>query len=270
MIELIGRPTLAALFSAAHLIRSGGYFLRIALATRYVVEEDYQPITTACGAADRALCIEFLLMTDAASWKLDQPRARRIMLATDFVDVFNGGFWAWVWSAFTLQHWCAGLVCCASRSITKLRMVKALLNYLLPRRPDIPELQRWLLIGPSCCFFLRLAVIHRLLQRLLDVAFSDITVVLNDAVTAHEAAMRNGEHEYQDSFEWHATSGKRLRSVKEFIADQSNHVSMFFLTLLFWKIINPAGLRYVLGGVEGCRSISDLEREWLEPKWLEL
>jgi hypothetical protein len=230
----IGLNIISVLYSAAKLLRQGAYFLRLVLGVRLVVNSTYTAIAMPASEEDLRLSKVFLTMCDGDGGCDDDVRKQRDDAADEFISVFNGGFRMWL-RVWFMCHYCNGSWCCIGPWMTRLRMIKAILVYLLRRRPDVPMLARWTQVTPCVLFFMRLWVVHRLFGHLLATAFKDIRVKLVKAVDSlsRNAAMHEvNEQAIKDEFAWHATCGGRLTTVETFFADfATNGPSLYFMTL---------------------------------------
>ena len=232
VVVMVSMRVVSVLYSASILLATGGYYLRMVLTVRWAVQELYNPLAAPASAEDIRLCREFLLMTSVGGFEDDASTKRRDENIDEFLSVFNAGFRAWV-SNDALCHYCTGPQCCAAPWVTKLRMVKSVLVFLLGRRPDVPQLARWLLLEPAVVFFLRLAVIHRLMHTLVVNSFRDIRCKLNSEVRKADMARREvNEQAVLDEFHWHAASGRRLADTQSFFCDFSNVLLLYFMVLV--------------------------------------
>ena len=238
IIAQIGLEYLSVLYSMALLLRSGGYFLRLILAVRMLVRDHSLQLAVPATPRDIELARAFLQLCEPSPH--DEAQRLRIEGSRErFLAVFNGGYSRWL-SQSRLSHYCAGPECCPGDGPerwlhTQDRMVQAIMDYLLALRPGVPALARWTLIAPAVCFFLRLAVVHKLLAQLLTAAFAGLENKLYESMDNAAATMKSSEHmeaAIVDEFHWHAASGKRLKSAKAFLSIDSNREGFFLMALI--------------------------------------
>ena len=214
------------IYKMSLLLRTGGYFLRIVLAVRVVVEQ-FSEIIDEPGTDDELLLCEALLLIGGGGDPIEEARAK------DFVAVFNAGITRW--RRFPkLQHAHTSPDCCNGHDprITKNRMTIEIVTFILAKRPDVPSLQRWTALINSIRFFNRALGPHKLFARLLAVAFGGLESRLFDEVLKCEAERDGVDPKLIDEFFWHAASGTRLRDSKIYCNIVEHHIQMLLLSIV--------------------------------------
>eukprot|EP00959_Pyramimonas_sp_CCMP1952_P102115 2136035-Pyramimonas_sp.AAC.1 len=241
----MGMKYASAIYSSSLLLRTGGYFLRLILAVRLLVQEKFVSLGAAPCESDLQLCKDFLdLAWSTKSCKLEAEgfasRRRAAVCAAqkkEFLDVFNGGFKRWRLSS--LYHYCTGPDCCRSEAHTRERMAQVIIRIILGHRPTVPSLNRWTLIGPAIDFHL-LGMVHNILPQLYAVGFCNLESELIKAATDLEEQRQAGaaagvDDQIVSEWHWHAAAGKRLRDVK----DVFGSVTFFLNLYVFAAVLHP-------------------------------
>ena len=266
---LVGLHIISAMYSAALLLRSGGYFLRLVLAVRTLVYERSVPLSAAASEAELQMSRDFIDWCDPPS---ENPATRKTQESdkSEFLAIFNAGFHNWIMSDH-LAHFCTGPTCCKGGwAKTQDRMVTAIVVYLLARRPDTPALSRWTLLTPTARFFLRLLVVHNMLKTLFKIAFDALRAKLDQEVDRadEQYAGKRVDAAVEQEFKWHAASGRRLRDSREFFNNHQTREQLFLSSMLLgvMNLITSALLKS--RGPTDAPLLQDLLHPEYSPVWL--
>ena len=182
-------PTIASIYSAATVCRTGSTFLRIIHAVAQHVHENLEVhlnVTppAGCSAFSAELRDYAVLHYDTAGGggKAKQHRTRRkgreLFLRdwADLTDVLNGRLWLPM-----LEHYCTSTSCCQgqTRSVTVSTIVRALLKCIFRSPPSSPNLGKWKKWGPSLDSFILSFLVHRSYTHTCSISLSEWRVHLN-------------------------------------------------------------------------------------------
>jgi hypothetical protein len=224
-----GLNIISSMFSTSLLLRSGGYFMRLILCVRSLVESQAVPLSTPAEPRQLELCVRFL---SALSTSPEQEHAcEEAHGHAKLLAIFNGGMQQWC-SKKGLAHYCPGRTCCTSWAESKRKMTEAIIQVLLRHRPGVPALARWTTIGPSLVFYLRLSMIHSLFTQLLSCAFDELRVHLTQASIDAAADLGVAHGDMESQAHWHAASGRRLSTATYFWNCQSTRCEILLLFLV--------------------------------------
>jgi hypothetical protein len=240
-------PLLSQMYSAALLLRNGGYFLRLIHALTEAVDVGHRirrtpPPSTQLHRLFANEMMDYHIRSykkvmlgrrrnrvDEASSDDGEPgeqgRARDKGLEgleaswKEFLDVFNGAIWE------GMVHHCHRPECCQGHDakVTQDRMRRCLAGLLFRAMPTVPVKSKWTKLGPCLDFFLLASCCCRTLPDVWPIAFSKLKV--NISIDVHDQA-------YLEEVNWHAVQGGRAKAGGAMVADPTIGARLVVLALV--------------------------------------